>query len=417
MFRNITDRIVTAASAVAASAGLTDNRVSALTALGFEQVAAQQALQACDGNVDRAAELLLASPTSGSTNNTTNTETGSQFTPITIEDDDDAKVWRQVIDESRRTASVEHRRQEKRSAASIKAGQAAVLPTNSPVITMKPTSLALTHPRVNVLAKLQDKPTEEQILRCADRLKSFPAAVDTLHRVLSMIQANPDDQKYRSIDKSLASYQRSIGNAIGADDFIQAMQFLPRDRSTLVLDRHLVDPALLYLGISALEQTKLTPEYNEVKQLQMFRKDVSNLLAVAAASESEATAQANFLSKCPTEPPEGRGALMTVILADQTLRRRFDGDDTLADVIHWLGGHGNFIYTKLLSREWSLFDKNAYPLRVVSCDESVQRYTLQYLGCWPSGFLEILPTLEERKKTNASTGSMEQQLGSAEAFR
>eukprot|EP00984_Skeletonema_dohrnii_P023027 scaffold12157_cov78-Skeletonema_dohrnii-CCMP3373.AAC.3 len=53
-----------------------------------------------------------------------------------------------------------------------------------------------------------------------------------------------------------------------------------------------------------------------------------------------------YLTKCPKEPPVGRGAIMNVRLGDEREKidgglasRRFDGDDTLADVLNWLGGY------------------------------------------------------------------------------
>ena len=108
----------------------------------------------------------------------------------------------------------------------------------------------------------------------------------------------------------------------------------------------------------------------------------------------EMEAREVFLSKCPTEPPEGRGALMQVNLADETVRRRFDGDDTLQDVLNWLGGHGSVIPSKLMSREWSLVDRNRYPMVPMDC-EANQSHTLQFIGCWPSGRLEVLASDED----------------------
>merc|ERR1712137_855006 len=70
------------------------------------------------------------------------------------------------------------------------------------------------------------------------------------------------------------------------------------------------------------------------------------------------------------------------------IKRRFDGDDTLQDVINWLGGHGSAIPNKLLSREWCLVDKNRYPVSPIDCEVNKDK-TLQYIGCWPSGKLEV----------------------------
>jgi hypothetical protein len=83
---------------------------------------------------------------------------------------------------------------------------------------------------------------------------------------------------------------------------------------------------------------------------------------LADSSETEAIQRAALMATCPTEPADGRGALMQVVLADKTERRRFDGDDTLRDVLNWPGGHGTAIPEEILSRERSLVDLNRYPL-------------------------------------------------------
>jgi hypothetical protein len=53
---------------------------------------------------------------------------------------------------------------------------------------------------------------------------------------------------------------------------LRAMNYQPYDGQSLLLDRSMVDPALLYLGISTLEQTRLTPEYKREKAKDVFTK-------------------------------------------------------------------------------------------------------------------------------------------------
>ena len=175
-------------------------------------------------------------------------------------------------------------------------------------------------------------------------------------------------------------------------DMCLAMNFVPKNNNQkLVLSRDRVDPALLYLGISALEKTRESFEYQQAKRKMQFEKQVQTMLRQVDASESEAIQRANYMSKTPTEPCDGRGALMQVKIVDQTLRRRFDGDDTLEDVLYFLGGHLSIIPEKILSREWSLIDMNRYPLAPIDCEVDRHR-TLQYIGCWPSGRLEVVPS-------------------------
>ena len=259
------------------------------------------------------------------------------------------------------------------------------------------------HPKVQVPTKLQDKTKEEQLLRCADRMKSYPRAVDTLYIVLTSIQKDPDNDKYRKIDKNNAPSLSSPG----AEDMCLAMNFVKRNPTTLVLLRDRVDPALLYLGISALDATRQTPEYVDAKRELQFQKAVRAMFSQSDSSEAEAIARATFMAKAPAEPSDGRGALVQVKIADETVRRRFDGDDTLDCILNWLGGHASGIPSKVLSREWSLVDINHYPRAPIDCEEN-QNKTIQYIGCWPSGRLEIVPSTQawhQDKKLDVKPGS------------
>ena len=444
MFRKVTDRISAAAASVlnSASNSLTagsnnsssnnsnsnnnnaDSAVSALVAMGFDAQAASIALQAAHGDVDRATEWLVSQNASSTvnvhqhnihqsntfSNSNRNNNNNNNNNHHSENEDEDAAVQR-ILQESleleeRRLRRVQVEQQAtaanpSRSAAVHKAGQAAALRAAGKPVTQQ---------QHQVIPKLQDKPKEEQIVRCADRLKASPQAVDTLLRALMAVRDHPDEAKYRKIDTTSAGYQRSLANAPGATDLLRAMNYYyypSSSKQTLLLDRAMVDPALLYLGISALEQTRLTPEYQMAKQKIVFHKMVQEILASADASETEALARAAYMSKCPTEPPEGRGSYIQVKLGTDTmLRRRFDADDTLADVLHWLGGHGSVIPNKLLSREWSLLDVNQpqHQSLLVPLDcQAHQHHTLQYIGCWPSGRLEIVPSTIASTESSSST--------------
>jgi hypothetical protein len=403
MFRKFKNRISSATNAVM---GSEDPKVRNLTAMGFEVEAAKNALTATNGDVDRAAELLLiqqqeSGPTTSNQSEPSNSNSNPAPPSSNTQDDyDDDDTLQRVMQESMQME--EQRRAQNTNpprtttAAAHKAGQAAALRANGGGVQHSDSGdLSSHHPDVKLIPKLQDKSKEEQILRCADRMKNSPAAVDTLCKALSAVQQNPDLDKFRKVDKTTAGYQRSVAGAPGAEDLLHAMNYRAQGPDVLVLDRAMVDPALLYLGISALEQTKETDEYKQGKRSTAFAKAVRDMQMHGDSSDTEAIKRAEFMAKCPTEPPDGRGALMQVIIAEQTIRRRFDGDDQLRDVLHWLGGHGSSIPDKILSREWSLVDLNRYPVIPVDCSISHQDNTLQYIGCWPSGRLEIVMSTED----------------------
>lgn len=388
MFRRLADNFNTAVFGNGGGDG-----VEHLMAMGFHRDQAVQALQATNGNVDEAAELLLASTTPNPPVNNHHNRSDNNA------DDDDDDDLRRALKASLEITSA----RPNRTAAMEKASRAAQARHKNGgggggtkvVVTAQE---ALAARGVKVTPKLQEKTVPEQILRCADRVKAFPNAVDTLFKICSMIQKNPQEMKYRTIDTTTAAFRRSLESVPGAMDFLKALNFQSlHDNGKLYLTT--VDPALFYLAISALEQTKLTLEYQQAKQKLLFDAELQHLLAQADSSEVEAIQRAAFLAKCPTEPPPGRGALIHVALGDALLlQRRFDSDDTLQDVLCWLAGHASAIYDKLtISRDYMLVDLHRFPEQPLDCLQHANA-TLQYLGWWPSGKLELRPSTPEWKQ-------------------
>ena len=174
------------------------------------------------------------------------------------------------------------------------------------------------------------------------------------------------------------------------------MNFHSRGAHSLVLERQWVDPALLYLGISALEGVQQSVEYKQAKAKLEFAKEIQEIQQ--NNDKQEAIRRAEYMAKCPSEPTGGSGALMQVMIANETIRRKFDGDDVLRDVLHWIGGQfGSVLPDKILSREWCLVDINRYPIAPIDCQLNLDK-TLQFIGCWPSGRLELRPSPEEWKR-------------------
>jgi UBA/TS-N domain/PUB domain/UBX domain len=461
MFRKLSEGLASASDRIATALGSDEPKVRQLTSMGFDGATASQALQATNGNVDQAAELLLLASSAsvlpgGPGGQHQQQQQQQQQTVIDLTgndgraaEDDDSEVMRRVLQQS--VDDEQNRRQvQLQSAASRRAGEAALAragaraatshsptsrnaaarTTKAPTNGKQPSApsassvsisstasklLAAHHPEVKVIPKLQDKSKEEQVLRCADRLKNSPQAVDTLLRALTTIRDHPHDDKYRTVDKSAPGYKRSMENAPGAEDMLFAMSFRRQHGNPhkLVLERSMVDPALLYLGISALEQTKETDEYKQLKRRAAFNAEVRQITdGSSSSSEEETKKRSHYRAMCPSEPPDGRGAVVQVRVGEQTtLRRRFDADDTLAEVLHWLGSHGSAIPERIVSREWCLVDLNHYP--VAPLDPKSSHLTLQYLGCWPSGKLELLPSTDEWREGAKSARRTSRGLGSA----
>lgn len=425
------------------------SKLETLISMGFNSTQARHALDVNDFNLERATNYLL----SGTTANTSSASMSNQYQQ---QEDLEQQQLQNALNESMKME--QSRRQHPPSAASLKAGQAAAaraqnankrFGSNGKVIAEKEeknkkysndiinstktyksatssSSLALKdHPNVKMPTQMKDKGKEEQIKRCANRLAPYPTAVNTLHRALTFIRQHPDNDKYRKIDRNSSGYQRTLEGKPGAMDFLMAMNFVSRTNGSnsgtndLIMDRNRVDMALLFLGITALEKVKETEEYKSALLLIEFEKElrlIQNGNNSNKSENEEILKRAEYISKLPSEPSSGAGALMQISLGDEKIMRRFDGDDILRDVINFIGGHGSVIPEKIASREWCLIDMNQYPLVPIDVDNYMNK-TLQYIGCWPSGMLALKPSTNEWKegKQEVSMEANSRGLGAANA--
>lgn len=407
----------------------TDAKVSQLESMGFGKTQAINSLEASNGNLQEATHFLLtnqeaadAVPSNPSTNNNAAIVTGTA-TAISTNRAGRAAADRAKTASSRfGTNGAIHKTNRSKNTSSSKtnADEDSFLFSSS---SKKPISIKALHPNVKVPTKMKDKSKEEQILRCSKRLAPHPLAVDTLLQALMHVRDQPHNDKYRKIDMASQGFIKVLKGKPGALDLFKAMNFTERNTGTqrkdLILPKDRIDPALLYLGISALEQIRKTEDYLYKKSLIQFQRDLTQIISGsnlnANVAEQELIKRANNLSLVPSEPSQGTGALLQVNLgptksnADndakentiksnkeriQKISRRFDGDDTLENVIHWIGAHGSIIPSKIRSREWSLVDLNKYPIEPIDVNINLGR-TLQYIECWPSGRLEIRPSTKE----------------------
>jgi hypothetical protein len=213
------------ATGAGTAAGSADENVQRLVALGFPPDEATAALQASGGSVERAAERLLEHDAVTAT---------TAATTLDDADDSDADLQRaleasaihpphaaprpgrtaamaraaQAAEQRAVAANDRYKTKQKTTSA---AAAASKKKTSSPsstvpkkpaasttrwnnnngrdrVLTKSVAQLREHHPDMQLIPKLQDKSVEEQVLRCADRLKSHPAAVETLSRAVAALQ-------------------------------------------------------------------------------------------------------------------------------------------------------------------------------------------------------------------------------------
>mmetsp|Transcript_50068 Transcript_50068/g.56703 ORF Transcript_50068/g.56703 Transcript_50068/m.56703 type:complete len:430 (+) Transcript_50068:72-1361(+) len=423
MFRRLAERVNDAVSNAASSLSSvsnndsTDVRVEELSAMGFRQAEARHALRLANGDMNRATEWLLENGSSV----TTTTMSPSTRATITEEDNElQQAIQASLMSDNTNDNSRQQRRRnppplaKQQLAASKNVGRASTNRTTE----VNNNNIHNTHPKVKIPKRLSQHDQEDIILRCANRVAPYSLSVDTLLRSLKVIQSNPRNVKFQTIDTNAVAFQRSL-NAPGVLDFLKAVNFhyFPNSNNKTLTLSHF-DVAAFYLGISALEQIQQqSSDYAKHKTLRLFQKELIDSLATTSKSNDETLARNRYLSKLPLEPVKG-GSQITVefgvtisniannsINSDNDnqltkISRGFDHDDTLGDVINWLGSQASVIPNKLETGEWNLVDRNRqgseenYKYHRLDISELSDK-TLQYNGCWPSGRMAIVPRLKD----------------------
>jgi len=383
--------------------------------MGFRESEAMHALRLANGDMVRATEWLLShgSPVGSPGNPITIQPDATIATMATTSAQEDKELQLAIQASLKAEQQNKTKQRSQQSAASKNAGRAAASRLTSKTTGLKK-GLANTHPKVQMPKRLSQHDKEDIIMRCANRVAPYSLSVDTLLRSLKTVQGNPSNRKYHTVDSSSAMFQRSL-SAPGVLDFLLAVNFHPNYDNHKIMTLSHFDAAAFYLGISALEQIQQnSTDYKKDKALRVFQKDLASTLSDNSAAAEELSARKKFLSMLPSEPTRGGsqitveyGVTLNTIANAGTeatttplikITRGFDHDDTLGDVIHWLGGQATGILEKLENGEWKLVDRNRqgleedYHFYKLDLNE-LRNQTLQRVGCWPSGRLAIVPAL------------------------
>ena len=397
MFRRLADRVTSAVASVAGSGEDSgESHVERLTNMGFSRDKALDALRNSGGNVEQAAEWLLVNDTSATLS------PGIAAMTAQTEHDELQKAISASLADAPRSHDLY-----RRTAASVRAGQAAVgrldgtSSARPPINTKVPVQ---SHPSIKVPKKLIQHDKEDIILRCAQRVAPNAASVDILLRSLQQLQNNTANMKFRSIDTSSAAFQRSL-NFPGVLDFLKTMGFHPRPNNTNVLELSYVDHATLFLGISSLEQVQQNSvDYKHNKAQIAFDEEIQVLLT-EICSEEERIKRATFIKNLPSEPATAAGNITIELGSSAKFQRKFDGDDCLEDLLHFLGGQASMIPDKLERNEWFLVNRN-YAEPVAYNIQELKKKSLQYMGCWPSGRLAVVPMAPARSNVHTSSRAL-----------
>lgn len=230
----------------------------------------------------------------------------------------------------------------------------------------------------------------------SERLAPHPKAVDTLAYALNTIIKNPKVQKYRELKMTNKSFAESIGSAgPAAIYFLAAVGFEASGEWQVLKDE---DTVRLWLGKSALETVQQSPQYLVAKDDLLFQKAMEASKRVATEEETIRRAKFERLVPPPTTPGAAGTTVIRVFVGPSNIERKFASDESLMKIVWWLGAEQSSVMPdKLKDNVWELVDVTLNPSRVVDVNLEGEK-TLHAMGFWPSAELRVQAAGTEKRK-------------------
>ncbi|GMH92467.1 hypothetical protein TL16_g12356 [Triparma laevis f. inornata] len=359
---------------------------------GFPESSCLDALTHTNNNLERAVALLLNPPPPSTPTVVDMTSNGGGNS-----EEDDLKL---AIALSKQESEQERKPDKVKSAAVRKSGSAALKRSTgtatSSTSPTKPSSSApvASHPKVVVPKTLSEKPFLEIISRSISRLSPSSLAVDTLTKTLSTIRDNPTTPKFRRIDMNSKGFKRALGNVPGCIDLLTLGVGFTQSSTPNIYTLQFVDSARIYAALETLEAIKIKNyEYN----LDRIRRIHDNVIhrIMETQGEEEIKLRAELMRKTPMEPG-GMGCSVISLIYNSTgskISRKFASDDIIRDIFNWISGSlGTQCSWKIESGNFVIVSRNQHPKERLGGEEwrEVKERTLQSVGMWPSGELEMV---------------------------
>ena len=304
--------------------------LGSLQSMGFTHEQAAVALQASNGDLNRAVALLLEQAEAQPARPP---RPGPSPTRAVAMAEEEATLLR-VMNESRleATAAAASRPSqpapqshaaaaaEARKHAAQSRGAPGVRPALAPE--PEPTPKPTPARRAPPLAPARSLPVaggagggtaEERVQRCAAALAGRSQAVDILIVSLQRAIDHPNDEKYRRVNPSNPVFAKTVGATPGGVEFLYAVGFEPV-HGHLVLQRR--DPALLWLGKAALEAAKRSGSYQtskEAVQIEAALAMSQQEYAACSRHTPHVTAYLTVDAPYPPRVPATRGRHITQV--------------------------------------------------------------------------------------------------------
>jgi hypothetical protein len=244
----------------------------------------------------------------------------------------------------------------------------------------------------------EERSLDKQAERLATAMSETPEAVDMLVLVLRTIAQHPGEAKYREVKTTNARFRDTVGRAGSAGTAMLELAGFSRAGDWHVLRGAAEDPARLFTCRSALEAAQGSARYLLARDRAAFEAALQ--ASVGTAGEEEERRKAALRPRVPAQPEAGRAGTtrVTVFCGEDVLQRRFNSDDVVRDIVHWLGAeHRSVIPDRLLGdRSWELVNKTVYPPHVLELSDKELGQTLMAAEMWPGAELVVQPagTLE-----------------------
>lgn len=233
---------------------------------------------------------------------------------------------------------------------------------------------------------------EKHLKVVAVKLSAFPLALDMLVFILQTLidktKANePIDKKFREIKATTEKFKASVGKSEEWGDELLKLAGFERAGEWYRLTY--IDPGKLWICKSILEAEKDSTLYKFEKQKVIFEKLMKD--SINDFSTEEAGRRAEMGLRVPPEPTEGsmNSSRIFVFLGSKMVKRLFNGDDMLHEVLMWIGAnYGSMIPEKLQERQYELINKSLYPGKPIDYNKESNN-TLYGLQLTPSAELHI----------------------------
>lgn len=234
---------------------------------------------------------------------------------------------------------------------------------------------------------------EARITKCSWQLaEAAPAAFDILFASLTKVLREPTNERLRKINVTSGPFKEQVASrSAAAVELLYAVGYVPM-HGFLVLQKH--DSSLLSHALHALNEARAAPGYVAGKATmadERARKE-----ATAQEQTAAALRRAAHRAKVPAEPAADDGGrassacVITVKLAGidpyeaRVGTRRFDSDNTLNDLVHYIRSLDRVPESERLTIE----NVTTRPARVL--DPATQgSLSLYALDLWPRAQVQV----------------------------